>query len=789
MKDLQFWLLNKDKKPLYENTSGLVSHVDTGVLKPDGLPAHLNKSPDGWRNTIIKWVRNINYIGVVRDFTVPLRFVIDGAKIIKDTMWRQGVDAILYLSILKLNKTEFPDKYEHWYTGEIDLSKLSQKTDGIQVQCTEGGLVKLFKANENTTYDIPLSGNVNKKIIRLDGATLIQNANFGVYDGSLFFNNGQHTLNLELLSTESIQEIGAVSTNRTHFKNNLELVSQNNWFLTTGAKPVTITIKYNIGFYVDLAVGITPNPAAGGRLLIRCFNRDNVATDAFILHDYGGSSDLYQHHQLTNTLTITIPAERKCFLCNFLTISGVIASGSAADEVVFWTYDSTIDDKFEIDYTFVAEPTLCECIQPLTLCQGIIDKIAPGFSVSSSFLESIKDSVLITSGPALRKYRADAVIKTSFSDFYKSFKRYGIGVGIEGDKLIIEKYPYFFKTGTPILNLGEIDDYEISIAEELIFNTIKYGSPTVDLKKVNGRDEFNATVIASTPIKKIVKEHDLLSVYHDSMFEIETTRFDLYGKDTTDSPVDNTPFMLSSKKGSIYEYYNGEFTVEGTTSIKITKTLTEPVIGEVLTISATPATNDGNHTIASYTIVPGETNIGIGLGLLTNGSYNGTINIVSNEYYSLLRENYSSVTGLRHPEDAFNIELSPKRSIINNGQYLRSVLDYLDFESLKVVTSERSTLLTTIKDGITISESSDEPIGGLGDQLFKPYLIKFKAKSMSNYYSVIRDNPYSLISFKIGGDVFTGYLWDGGVNPDRNSEQDFTLLMGPNNDLTKLINL
>src|SRR5687768_11509316 len=148
-KSLLFWILNADKKPMYENADGNIE-AGTGVVKSDGTPAHLEFSPDGWSDTLVEWGRNIKYLGLFRDFSVPLNFVRDGAKILRHIKWTVGMEAIRYLAISKLNRTIFPDTYDHWYTGEFDFSKFKQKKNGVDIQLVEGGLSKLLKAYEAT---------------------------------------------------------------------------------------------------------------------------------------------------------------------------------------------------------------------------------------------------------------------------------------------------------------------------------------------------------------------------------------------------------------------------------------------------------------------------------------------------------------------------------------------------------------------------------------------------------------------------------------------------------------
>ena len=119
-KSFIFWLFNKDKKPLYFDK---IVRESNGILKPDGQPAHLEYAPDGWKDILVKYGRNIKYLGLFRDFTVPMNFKRDGARIVKDAMWKLGMEAVIYLGVSKLNRKVYPPKYEPWYSGELDFSK------------------------------------------------------------------------------------------------------------------------------------------------------------------------------------------------------------------------------------------------------------------------------------------------------------------------------------------------------------------------------------------------------------------------------------------------------------------------------------------------------------------------------------------------------------------------------------------------------------------------------------------------------------------------------------------
>lgn len=795
MDNLQYWLLDQNKKPLYVNEAGLVDRVLSGNLKPDGKPAHLKNSPKGWSENVVKYGRDVDLLGMSTDFTIPLDFSGDGAKILKEIKWSQGSEGIVYLVINKLNKTVFPARYDLFHFCEINLQSVKQRKGYVNAQAVEGGLSKLFKANKGTTFEIPIDTDQRKKLLYLDGNTLVQNAKFLAFDGLLVDNNfWAHTVNLELLSTESISEIGAVSSDRGKYENSSQLFSQNNWFLTTGAKPVTITFKYRIGFTVARAPGWPSASEDGAVLLIRTFDSRSTSptpTEFYELSIYGGAGDLSGHHVVQGNVTVTIPAYRKCFLVQqYALITGGVpnyAVGSNAEKATSWFYDSTVNDTFEIDYTYSATPQYCECLTPKTLADRILEKIAPGlgYTVSSSFLSSLEDSLFITSGMSIRKYGAKSVLKTSFDDFFKSLRRYGLGVGVEGNKLVIEKYDYFFKN-TSAITLSQVNEWSIEDAEDLLYNTFKFGYPLADLGKVNGRDDFHVTMQFKAPITRTVKELDWVSIYHASMHEITLTLINLNGKDTTDSPVDNTGFMMAVAKGVDIDYYEGDITAETSQQIKLPRTiLPSPIIGDKFTITGTGVI-DGTYTLSGFIIVPGSTTLSFSDSSFTTGDYTGTITVHSSVNYRLDRPVFDSVTGLLYPEDAFNIPLSVKRGIIENSGYLHSILDFMDDKLFEFTTGERNSSLVTIQAGVTIEESKSEPIGSFKPQLFKPYYIKIKTTGLSQYQENVKINPYEKINFPIDGSMFSGYLFDGDFNPNTQGETELKLLLAPDTDYAKL---
>lgn len=774
------YILNEEKKPLFVGSNGLVQEGDpVTLLKPDGQPARLQFAPDGWKDSMVKYGRNLTWMALFREMTVPLKFTKDGAKIMRYLRFNKGQEAVAYYAKLKLDRQAFPHSYYPWFVGEPDFTKFRKTRTGVTITTMEGGLSKLLKANENTTFDIPINTDPDKQILYLDGVPFTNSVEWVVYSGQNIPGGPGvpfRWLGMGVMSQEGttqgiiVQDVQM--TVDASFPNN-------SYFLWSVNKTISAHITGRItGNYQGTGGGSSSN------LILRITKaKFNAIIDEIIINTGGpyGEGDFFNVN-IDETMVVG-PEERL-----YIRI-GVIP------DTVHPFYISGSNIKVEYEVTF--DPTQCECLKPITLYERIVEKLTKGkYGVKSDFLNGL-DDLLYSSGPALRKYQSDASIKTSLMDLFqdlktKGKKKYSIGLGIENDKLVIEELDYFFRSEV-IMDLGIVNDLEIYDATDIQINTIKVGYRNQNIDKVNGRDEVNVTQQYTTPHTRTVKELDLVSPYRFDMYGIEVTRIDLFGKDTTDNKADNDTFGFCAEKQPNIDvlYYSGAFATEintGAYYIKIPVVLGAIANGLSIVIAGSGA-NDGVYTVenTSY-IVVGYTVIKV-TEAVTNESIVGTLTSRNSLMWNLLRPAYTTVTGVLHPDEVFNTEASPKRGLLNNGGYLHSLLDWQDINKIEFVNGEKNSELLTTIGGVTIEEKAPVVIGSLPAKLFLPYYFKFTTRVPINFIDLMKINPYGRIKFTDGetGQVLYGYMWDGGINPEPEDKQEWILISAPNNDMTKLI--
>jgi hypothetical protein len=160
-------------------------------------------------------------------------------------------------------------------------------------------------------------------------------------------------------------------------------------------------------------------------------------------------------------------------------------------------------------------------------------------------------------------------------------------------------------------------------------------------------------------------------------------------------------------------------------------------------------------------------------------------------YYELYRDNTLTITNIYSPQTAFNIFFSPKRCLLRQGDYLRSLLYGNDTQLIKYQISSKNNALglkMVTDDGVTIiDEGADILISSLNNIIFKPTIFQFKTKVNISLNTIMNTTPYQLCSFTFKNNTYYGFFIKSSLQPAFNETQTFRLLCAPQTDLTNLI--
>lgn len=768
-KTFLYYLFDKDKKPLYVDANGHVLQADPVTWKkPNGQPAHLQYSPQGWQDTLIKYARNIKYWGLFRDFTIPMKFVGDGATILRNLSWTQGPEAICYMGILRLDQLTTPYRYESYYLSELNFTKYKETLTGVNIEALEGGLSKLFKANEGTVYEIPVQADVEHVNVKMDGRKF------------------DYTRVWEFVTDQQVRGDedyygGIVETSMEgnpadeYFASTMQAFTapypNTNWFYRT-LKAQDVTIKVN-----DLQIfyNKTCNP------VIRVDVVDNVSGAIASSHDLLAFADSHgltgQTKYFNKQVTFNVPANHSTYLKTI--------GGSPTDHDVQYTIHM---GKMTQSYEYIFTTTYVAGLYFKTLLKRLLEKATGGvtYSVLSDWLTSKLDMV-VTSGDCLRRLPG-AVIKTSLAECFQALKclpedeagTYA-GLGIEDDKLRVERIEHFF-TDEVIVDLGEIDNPELTVAEDLMINTIKVGQKANDYQDVNGRDEVNQGEIWTTPITKVIKEFDLISPYRKDSLGAELARINFDNKKSTDSSGDNDTWILNTETVKDDVVVSASFSAadQGMT-VESTLNFTP---GMVIDLSGT-ASNNGNKTVDTVTVTGGTQLVKFTTAVIDEAAVVTTIDYLSNPCFKLYRPAFTVITGIPHPDTVFNVQLRPKLSLLGAGGYLHGLMPYLDTQLFKLGSADKNKELVTELGGVTITEKEDIQIGGLNEALFWCYYLDATTKVPVNVIALIKNKPYGRITLTVEGEPFSFYLMDGGIKPATRDGQKWKMLSVFGNDFSK----
>lgn len=513
LKKLLFFIFSSNNLPLYQDeATGHILEGNENYLKSNGQPAHLQHSPDAWGKVEAKYGRNTKYWGLFRSLTLPLKYVEDGAAILRSIMWSGGLNSISSIGLMKFDPVSLPYRYTSWLLLENNFAKYKESKTGVEIEALEGGVGKFFKANESTVYELDIDNDPEVINVLMDGLELDCKFNFSSFVD--FAPTGSHLVPITFLNGEGTQ-------------------------LSMGHGDLIISIGVSGGYQSTsqdwfLKAFATTEIRVRGNLRIVPFT--DTGAYALILRTSTNRTHTLYSNPTVNTTTLTFSFD-ETFTINENENVFLEASWSGSLDLPYG------ESQFTVEFVNRYPATIIKALYPFRVFQLLVDKMTNGqYTVASDWLNSRKD-IAITSGDAIRSLPG-AKIKTSIADFFKSMNRWSIGLAVKDDKLIIEPLSFFFQDEV-ITDIGEVKGAEITVAEDICFNTISAGYEKQDYEDVNGRFEFNQGQKWITPITKIIKELDLVSPYRADPYGIEFTRINFAGKTTTDSGSDNDTFMLN----------------------------------------------------------------------------------------------------------------------------------------------------------------------------------------------------------------------------------------------------
>jgi len=725
----------------YDGANYQYYYVSGGVVSTTTTQTALQYSPNGWRDCEIGWERGWTYYGLFTNYTTPLKFVKDGAQILRHLMYTTGIESKVELFVEKFNPASGTYAYATFVTGDLDMSQAIDEFDYVTANIMEGGFTARFKANELTPYEYDIDGNPDVQYVYHDGidlqARLVWFGLASIMDAGI---NGNRYPPITYYDTEGTN-LKLLFYDQDGTSN---LIVGNN---SGSIVDVTMDITYNITVSVSLLVGYN-------NYLQFEYREVNLSTGAFTGTNYFIDNSTYVHAPAV-THIYSGSDNQVITLADGFGLAVTVRMKDVSSPTYLSTLDYTASTNgMDVTATITNryDPTYVPCLYALDVLNYLIASIGSandGTPDSSLFVASTLldttylNELVITSGDGLRNL-TNSKLKITFEQFYKWLdSKFGVCFYYDSvsSTWYLDKKENVFSNSvsTTYPLISSCAKMRVTPFVLETFNNLKIGSGTFTYDQkgdgvseiTNGKDEFNNTTEWNTPIVRVKRTADYVSPIRCDMYGIEFQRINLTNKTISDSSSDNDIFAMHVDASNAATYYN-------------------PVT----------ATTINYHILHREPIVVGTWEI----------------------------ENIFAI------ESAYNILFSPKRSMVRNGPYFRSLLKFNDSDTINFQVSGKNSIFTnkmkTLTGGIVdYDEGASIIVSDLCDNglvHFQPVVLEFETLENINLYTLIGSDKYRYIEVVHLGNSYYGYLISVSTKPANRGITKFKLLATAGTDLTQL---
>lgn len=548
-----------------------------------------DNAPDGWLDTTVNYKRSSKYNGLLKSLTLPFGFTLKAAYLLRKELYKYGILARVYLTIAMWRK---PYIYETIYNGKLDFGKCKDTLTRFEIDAIDNDFGIQLDAYEDVDFAIPLDETALD--VTLPGLKLKEQPQFIFSPTTDFRSDAYPEMRLINYTPNSVN---ASVFNAGFFADSFPLWDTANAFYfykaTTDTKvnlkghlegvvfSASIPRNYNLGVYKS-GVGLvkqlysivlpnsTPVPFSidwdfnvnvleGERLffymervgsVVSTDNGFNIAKGNMQLSYQTISPeskckafrvyDIYTKLlQLMNTTSPNVPNQpvpNQSYLLQKTWRDLVITcSDSIRPSVVGTIYQA--GDTLQAGGRYLVK-------------SGAITYNSVLYNVGQYFNYKLGHETFTTiAGGFVEQVKATPSIILNFNTFYQAMRSLqggNIGFGQDGGLACMENMAYFFRAGIGTLDLGTINQFELTPAIELIANAIKVGYKDQQFDKINGTQEANSTQQYVTDLLSPKKELDLVSPINGAAYFIEQVRTTPQDSAASRSDNDNHFIYLKS---------------------------------------------------------------------------------------------------------------------------------------------------------------------------------------------------------------------------------------------------
>jgi hypothetical protein len=807
------FLTDADRKPYFIDTNGGISKKP----QTSGASLSLNQHPKGWSEIEISFATNQKYWSLNRAFAIPLTYINDGAKILRHLQYKgKGFEEDVYCLILKWNDTN--GRYEEEYFGKLDfLLAEDDPTTGVQVSTKEGGLLSYLAANDSVTYELPCD-ETNPDIIKveMDFPWLQDKYNYKILN--LLTNSYiEYTIPTVFQNNEG-DSVGVLRGDQ-----NYDAIPNQQYYTDSENYTLLFTKPTSVPYDIDISLNALP--------IISTINHYDIEIHLkSALQDitlFAGPIPTGKNFAQTFSGTINLAVNEKLFLS---------AKAFATHPVTHQQLPASIEwqeTSFSFSFETRTDTTEVYWLPPYAAWKQLVSKMTDGKYTGDSNYFKNKNNVVICGGQALRKL-PKAVIKTSVQDFFEDYDcDMPMGIKVVNNVAWIEPREDLYNDSSQIFDIGNLSTIKITRPDDLIVNTLKFGSPVQDYNERNGKYEFNDTKEFKVDITAKKAELNKVGKYRRDCYGMAFIIGDLTKKDTTDNKGDNEVFKVeiddtsftytskfSAERVESKDYAGGasiDFQTNNgllTTTDNINFTYTGPsqsvFVNFVARVTETAYSLanlivrvNGNQVVNRQIAATGGTD---GVTVTTNLNNNDVVDFLitsiagktftvsyalaqitlaaSAKTYKLKRE--GTVTGVP-TQTVFNTGLTPKNQLLAWMTYLNSLFFQQRGRKITFQTGDKNKDLSRTVNNITIRESADVYIGTGTKNFFLPFNAVIQGRLPMSFSKTLKAANAGHIKANYNGfDLYFLPIGELKARPVQNQATEWTLLFSAQNDIETL---
>lgn len=517
----------------------------------NGISYEATDDLKNWDDFELAYKRS-NYDGVIRSFSTKFEFVNRSYELLKEEFAKNYLSSKAGIAFYKRNNSWNWDKIFHC---TLDFGTYSEDGMVVSINAVDDNLAAIIKAKRNILYEYPVA-DLYTRSLNYDGLKFQYEAKY-VLGGSTYESDGVQYVNITKVFG------GTYAYTIPIYKlSNSELPSLDSPIIFSDAQftessleegvpfaealaDVHIDFNFTTDYYVHIYEGIVKN------IKLRIFKKDSGGDIEDVWSHY--SDGFYKY--INEIIPIDLIKGQKTYFMMELTFGAPISEGSFTKNVV-----DVVFPNFSLGISFMSRINTVniDVISPITVLGKLLDSMTDSTETYSGLIDDYDPRMSMDRLSTSYIMAAESARGLPNAKLYTSYKKFCDWMEAEfGYVPVINENTVTFMhrdklfTSTVVKDLGtEINDYEFSVNDSLIYSSVKVGYDKEDYDSVNGRDEFRFTNEFSTGLNLRDNTLSLISPYRADAYGIEFL-VQKRGEDTTDNDSDNDVFFVSCDQDGV----------------------------------------------------------------------------------------------------------------------------------------------------------------------------------------------------------------------------------------------